>query len=163
MLNRQQTRGQMRRSLSPTQTIFTMSDSDSSTKKPGVPSWQLQSKSADAKGEEQPAPESPSRDAAIEQARKFLEEDEVRDASTDKKIAFLESKGLQNDEIEKLLGVTRNTEASAPPLEVSSPSPPRPNLISCRPLQHLHNHHKHLLQLKPYNQHTHPSNATHLQ
>ena len=107
--------------LLPTQTVLTMSDSDSGTKKPGVPSWQLQSKATESKEAGEPAAKPSSREAVIEQARKFLEEDEVRNASTDKKIAFLEGKGLESDEITELLGVTRNPEASAPPAsEVSS-------------------------------------------
>ena len=103
----------------------TMGDSNSSGKKPGVPSWQLQSKPTDTE-EAQQAPESSSRQTMIEQAKKFLEEDEVRNASTDKKIAFLESKGLKSEEITELLGVTRNPEASAaPPSQVRPQVPPR--------------------------------------
>jgi hypothetical protein len=103
-----------------------MGDSDSSDKKPAVPSWQLQSKLTDTKEAEQAAPKSSSRETMIEQAKKFLKEDEVRNASTDKKIAFLEGKGLKSEEITDLLGVTRNSEASAaPPSQVRSPVPPR--------------------------------------
>jgi hypothetical protein len=98
-----------------------MSDSGEGPKKPGVPSWQLKTKDESAKEEEKPASETPSRATVIEQARKFLEEGEVRDASTDKKIAFLESKGLQSDEIQELLGVTRNSEATATAPEVNIP------------------------------------------
>ncbi|KAG4427273.1 hypothetical protein IFR05_017245, partial [Cadophora sp. M221] len=93
-----------------------MSDSDPE-KKAGIPSWQTKAASESAKPEESlPAQEEQSRETVIAQARKFLEEDEVRDASTDKKIAFLESKGLQNEEIQQLLGITRNTEASNTPV-----------------------------------------------
>jgi Pex14 N-terminal domain len=90
-----------------------MSDSNQREKKPGVPSWQLKTKDGAAKEEEKSAPEPRSRETVIEQAKKFLEEDEVRNASTDKKIAFLESKGLRSEEIHDLLGVTRNPEASS--------------------------------------------------
>ncbi|KAG0646368.1 hypothetical protein D0Z07_8115 [Hyphodiscus hymeniophilus] len=90
-----------------------MSDSGEAGKKPAVPSWQLNSQSTAPKDAE-PAPESPSRETVIEQARKFLDEDEVRKASTDKKIAFLEGKGLNSEEITELLGVSRNPEATAP-------------------------------------------------
>jgi hypothetical protein len=93
-----------------------MSDSDPDTKKAGVPSWQLKSKEAtskvDVKEEKEDTP-TPNRETVIEQAKKFLEEDEVRNASTDKKIAFLEGKGLRREEIEGLLGITRNEEASS--------------------------------------------------
>jgi hypothetical protein len=92
--------------------LFTMSDSDHGEKKAGVPSWQLKTEDKSAKKEEKPAPESPTRETTIEQAKKFLEEDEVRNASRDKKVAFLESKGLRMEEIQDLLGVTKNPEAS---------------------------------------------------
>lgn len=100
-----------------------MSDSEEG-KKDGVPSWQLKAKvePAEKKKDEpntkdQPT-EEPSRATVIEQAKKFLEEDEVRNASTDKKIAFLETKGLRSEEIEVLLGIVRNMEASSPAIEV---------------------------------------------
>jgi hypothetical protein len=99
--------------LFPTLRLFTMSDSDHREKKAAVPSWQLKTEDESAKEEERPAPESPTRETIIEQAKKFLEEDEVRNASTDKKVAFLESKGLRVEEIQDLLGVTKNPEASS--------------------------------------------------
>lgn len=86
-----------------------MRDSDSGEKKGGVPSWQT---AGPKKEDEQPNTEPESREKVLEQAKKFLEEDEVKDATTDKKIAFLESKGLQGEEIQSLLGVSRNEEAS---------------------------------------------------
>jgi hypothetical protein len=90
---------------------------DSDQKRPGVPSWQLKLKeTTPTEGE---AETEPSRDTIVGQAKKFLEEDEVRNASTEKKIAFLESKGLTGAEIQDLLGVTRNTEASSSPSEVN--------------------------------------------
>lgn len=99
-----------------------MADSDSSSKKPGVPSWQLKTKEStpvetplenDAKPAESLNTESSSREVIVEQAKKFLEEDDVKNSSTDKKIAFLEGKGLTGAEIQELIGVTRNIEASA--------------------------------------------------
>lgn len=90
-----------------------MSDSDEIEKKAEMPSWQAKSSDDTPQADEQAAATPQPRKSVIEQAKRFLEEDEVRDASTDKKIAFLESKGLQGDEIQQLLGVTRNTEASA--------------------------------------------------
>jgi hypothetical protein len=96
-----------------------MGDSDRHEKKPGVPSWQLDAKPTKPKEAKEPASDIPSRETIVEQAKKFLEEEEVRNASTDKKIAFLEGKGLKNEEINALLGVARNPEASAPP-QVSS-------------------------------------------
>jgi hypothetical protein len=99
--------------LFPTLRLFTMSDSDRGEKKPTVPSWQSKTQDETAKEEEKPAAEPPSRETIIEQAKKFLEEDEVRNASTDKKVAFLESKGLRSEEIHDLLGVAKNPEASS--------------------------------------------------
>ncbi|KAM3084353.1 hypothetical protein ACMFMG_001541 [Clarireedia jacksonii] len=87
---------------------------DSEDKKPstGIPDWQRKSKDNDVATPPPATQESPSQLSVIEQARQFLEEDEVKDASTDKKIAFLESKGLQKEHIQELLGVTRNEEAT---------------------------------------------------
>jgi hypothetical protein len=102
-----------------------MSSSDSNSKG-GVPSWQKQQPQTP---EENPIPDksqstpattepitsgSSSRASIVENARKFLEDEEVKNATTDKKIAFLESKGLDSDEIHELLGISRNTEASNP-------------------------------------------------
>jgi len=99
-----------------------MSDPNEGEKKVGVPSRQLKSKDEAAKPEEkpdeklalEPTASEQSRETLLEQAKKFLQEDEVHDANTDKKIAFLESKGVRTEEIHELLGVTRNLEASAP-------------------------------------------------
>jgi len=120
-LDGQQTDYNLECAKQPSSAIIIMSDSDEAPKKAGVPSWQLKPKEYSKKEAEEPVPETPSRGSVIEQAKKFLEEDEVRDAPTDKKIAFLESKGLQSDEIEGLLGITRNAEATATAAEVCSP------------------------------------------
>ena len=101
-------------------TICAMSDSDSSPKKAGVPSWQLKPKDTTT-GPEEPAPES-SRETVLAQAKKFLEEDEIKNASTDKKISFLESKGLKSEDIHDLPGITRNEE-TAPAVKLLRPTP----------------------------------------
>ncbi|KAF4624943.1 hypothetical protein G7Y89_g13226 [Cudoniella acicularis] len=90
-----------------------MSDSEQGEKKASTPSWQQKADDNTAKETEKPASEPENRAAVLEQARKFLEEEEVKDATTDKKIAFLETKGLKNEEIQELLGVSRNLEASS--------------------------------------------------
>lgn len=91
-----------------------MSDSDAGEKKAGVPSWQLDPAQKPLQRDDKPAEEpKPNRETVLARARKFLEEDEVKDASTDKKIAFLESKGLESEDIQELLGVSRNLEASS--------------------------------------------------
>ncbi|KAJ5923757.1 hypothetical protein N7454_009002 [Penicillium verhagenii] len=96
-----------------------MSDS---TKPPSIPSWQRQSvSSTDQSPSQSPSP-SPSSDDApaltsredlVNQASRFLEDESIRDSSTDRKVAFLESKGLNSDEIQQLLGVSRNQEATS--------------------------------------------------
>jgi hypothetical protein len=102
-----------------------MGDSDEG-KKTGVPSWQLkdQAEPSEDRKESKPESEEPSRATVIEQAKKFLEDEEVRNSSTDKKVAFLEGKGLRSEEIQDLLGVARNTEASKSPIEVCALNPP---------------------------------------
>ncbi|PBP15711.1 hypothetical protein BUE80_DR013472 [Diplocarpon rosae] len=113
-----------------------MSDSNPAKKDSAQPGQQIPDPES---AQENPAPaRTDSRETLISQARKFLQEDNIRDASTEKKIAFLESKGLRNEEIQMLLGVMRNFEASArspesldlPPLcPQSTPSPsPQPTL-----------------------------------
>ncbi|TGO28139.1 hypothetical protein BPAE_0031g00040 [Botrytis paeoniae] len=99
-----------------------MSDSDSEAKSPSVPAWQLKGDEEQSSESQATAIEPLSRTAILEQARKFLEEDDVKNASTDKKIAFLESKGLEGDDIQELLGVSRNDEATNTSItEVKSP------------------------------------------
>ena len=96
--------------------------SDSSSKPPSIPSWQRQSGNRPT-DESTPSPTSPSpssddapastnRQDLLTQAAKFLEDESIRDSPTDRKVSFLESKGLNSDEINSLLGITRNAEAS---------------------------------------------------
>jgi hypothetical protein len=40
----------------------------------------------------------------LEQASRFLEDETIRDAPRERKVAFLESKGVQSEDIEALLG-----------------------------------------------------------
>ena len=97
-----------------------MSGSDKAAKPP-IPPWQRQSdslpseQSRDAEkgsngNETQDSPPSPS--TLLQQAAKFLENDEIQSSSTERKISFLESKGVRNEEIHELLGISRNAEAS---------------------------------------------------
>ncbi|OJD17923.1 hypothetical protein AJ78_02028 [Emergomyces pasteurianus Ep9510] len=91
-------------------------------KVPAIPSWQLQhsdkaaSNSTTSSGSpiaDTTKTESSPKETLIEQASRFLEDESIRDAPTDNKIAFLESKGLQNEDIQKLLGISRNPEATS--------------------------------------------------
>ncbi|KAL8736417.1 MAG: hypothetical protein Q9166_000209 [cf. Caloplaca sp. 2 TL-2023] len=45
----------------------------------------------------------PPRAVLLQQASKFLKEDEIKDASTERKVAFLRSKGLEDEEVYRLL------------------------------------------------------------
>ncbi|KAL3496036.1 peroxisomal membrane anchor protein conserved region-domain-containing protein [Aspergillus germanicus] len=90
-----------------------MSDSDS---KPSIPLWQQQNSAAAppaSDDKDKDAGEDTARSTLVAQASKFLQDESIQDASTDRKIAFLESKGLTSPEIESLLGVSRNSEASS--------------------------------------------------
>ena len=91
---------------------------DDTSKSASIPSWQTANKTA----EESPSPTSDdapattastSRQALLDQASKFLEDDSIRDAPTERKVSFLESKGLSSDDIEQVLGVSRNAEPSS--------------------------------------------------
>ncbi|KAK2733483.1 hypothetical protein FQN57_002092 [Myotisia sp. PD_48] len=53
------------------------------------------------------------KDTLLEQAKRFLQDESIRDAPTDRKIAFLESKGVSNDDIQSLLGDSRNQDATS--------------------------------------------------
>ena len=52
----------------------------------------------------------------LEQATRFLEDPAIRDAPRERKVAFLESKGVDDKEIETLLGAEPN-QGNAPDLE----------------------------------------------
>ncbi|KAF4968855.1 hypothetical protein FZEAL_10335, partial [Fusarium zealandicum] len=122
-----------------------MSDSDSAPGRPAIPSWQqseteseaaptpsstssstseVDAPTADAPADtpvDAPAEETPvaSQDEhSVEVARRFLENDDVRHASHDSKVAFLKSKGIDEADIETLLGqqdssTTSETDAGA--------------------------------------------------
>ncbi|KAJ5959335.1 uncharacterized protein N7479_006485 [Penicillium vulpinum] len=90
---------------------------DDTSKSASIPSWQRANETVD----ESPSPTSndapattasTSRQALLDQASKFLEDESIRDAPTDRKVSFLESKGLNSDDIEQVLGVSRNAEAT---------------------------------------------------
>lgn len=94
-----------------------MSDSASKPKS-ALPSWQVQSvpdsppkdSGADAASPAEP----PSTLTVLEQAKKFLEEDEVKNASVEKKVAFLKTKGLTEEEITELGVLLHSTDSPSP-------------------------------------------------
>ena len=63
----------------------------------------------------------PSRASLLEQAAEFLEAKDIRDAPTERKISFLESKGLTNEEVHRLLGVSRHTDHVTEPTAEARP------------------------------------------
>ncbi|EEA26575.1 hypothetical protein TMatcc_005148 [Talaromyces marneffei ATCC 18224] len=111
-----------------------MSDDSS---KPSIPEWQRKASSALSSTDQNASVDKPTeettstedeqttsssdRSALLEQAKTFLADPEIRDATTTRKIKFLESKGLTNDEIDSLLGVSRNKDAPITP-ETNDPS-----------------------------------------
>ncbi|EEU42778.1 uncharacterized protein NECHADRAFT_95697 [Fusarium vanettenii 77-13-4] len=74
-----------------------MSDSDSNPGQPAIPDWQKTQTEDNESQSTEPAP-TPSI------ARRFLDNDAVRHAPHDKKVAFLKSKGIDDADIEALLG-----------------------------------------------------------
>ncbi|KAL2828835.1 peroxisomal membrane anchor protein conserved region-domain-containing protein [Aspergillus pseudoustus] len=89
-----------------------MTDSD---KKSSIPLWQQQNSSTppSTDDKDKDTGKDTARSTLIEQASKFLEDESIKDATIDRKIAFLETKGLTSPEIDSLLGVSRNLEASS--------------------------------------------------
>ena len=83
---------------------------DSADKKsPSIPEWQK----AFAQSSSPPSTETSadaqddgaaSKTQLLDQAKRFLEDESIRDASRERKVAFLEQKGLQGDDIQTLLG-----------------------------------------------------------
>lgn len=100
----------------------------SGPKEKSIPQWQRQDAARDAKEspKESVSPDHegkppPSRATLLEQAAKFLETEDIRDAPTERKISFLESKGLTNEEIHKLLGISRNSDPVTRPVGPAKP------------------------------------------
>jgi hypothetical protein len=78
-------------------------DGDSRTRTPSIPSWQQIPPSTAEEGASQAAPEHTELDP-LEQARLFLQHDDIKDAPHEEKAAFLERKGIKTTDIQKLLG-----------------------------------------------------------
>ena len=93
-----------------------------------IPQWQRQeaakppeksAKEPEKSDHEEKPP--PSRASLLDQAAEFLEAKDIRDAPTERKISFLESKGLTNEEVHRLLGVSRNTDHVTEPIDEARP------------------------------------------
>ncbi|OJJ76560.1 hypothetical protein ASPBRDRAFT_39049 [Aspergillus brasiliensis CBS 101740] len=100
---------------------------DSKPKPSSIPQWQQPNNATntDTNSESTSSPPSDdtSRSTLIEQATKFLEDESIRDAPTDRKVIFLQSKGLREDEINTLLGISSTPKASDTTEEEKPASP----------------------------------------
>src|SRR5436309_10264560 len=83
----------------------------SEPRRPAIPDWQtnyLQSSATPeplAKDPPSNSNDAPSSDTGLlELARRWLKDESIRDSPRERKVAFLEEKGLQGDDIQKLLG-----------------------------------------------------------
>jgi hypothetical protein len=75
-----------------------------------IPQWQRQIATENTTAEQDtPLP----KHALLEQAAKFLDHDDIRNASLDQKVAFLESKGLNSEDVRELLGHLPEQDASS--------------------------------------------------
>ncbi|KAI9044072.1 peroxisomal membrane protein PEX14 [Aspergillus affinis] len=114
--------------------------SDPKPNRASIPDWQKPNATAPSDPEPNsastPSPASDenetdaSRSTLLEQATNFLQDDAIRDAPIDRKISFLESKGLHNNEIDSLLGVSRNPEATNTDTSTETTSPDSVNAPS---------------------------------
>lgn len=98
--------------------------SDNDPKPSSIPAWQRakpNDESPSPSSDDAPATTTP-RQTLLEQASKFLEDESIRDAPEDRKVSFLESKGLNPEDIQQVLGVSRNAEASSTDTE-AKPEP----------------------------------------
>ena len=115
---------------------------DATMSKPSIPAWQRTATTdpPSLSVDEQPKPENAAEDSTkpvaeepggveamgedlpstdlLEQARRFLEDANIRDAPREKKAAFLQAKGVSPEDVEALLGKTTSENAS-PDLEAA--------------------------------------------
>ncbi|KAL7954660.1 peroxisomal membrane anchor protein conserved region domain-containing protein [Trichoderma compactum] len=80
-----------------------MDDSEGKSSPDGVPKWQLNAPSDDAAADASPSQQNSDTDK-LEVARRFLDDDAVKTAPRDTKVDFLKSKGVEDEDIEHLLG-----------------------------------------------------------
>lgn len=81
-----------------------MSDPEDKAASAAIPGWQ--------RGQPDDAAATPKDDGdgAIDVARRFLDDDEIKAAPRDKKVTFLKAKGISDGDIQKLLGEPEETE-----------------------------------------------------
>jgi hypothetical protein len=113
-------------------TIPTMADS-SGAKRPAIPNWQRSPIQSSTTAEPPPSDyTSPSDNMRrsdtelLEQAKRWLEDESIRDAPTERKASFLEQKGLQGSDIQKLLrtdhGLQHDNASSPSNTQAASPT-----------------------------------------
>lgn len=92
-----------------------MDDSEGKSSPEGVPKWQLNAPSdnADNAAAEASQSQQNSDTDKLEVARRFLDDDAVKTAPRDTKIDFLKSKGVEDEDIEHLLGGLEEAPSSA--------------------------------------------------
>jgi Pex14 N-terminal domain len=117
----------------------------SAPKRPAIPDWQMHyvqpSATPEPLAKDPPSNsnDAPSSDTGLlELARRWLKDESIRDSPRERKIAFLEEKGLQGDDIQKLLGTedilerepemktVHDSASSASTMKASSPTLPTP-------------------------------------
>lgn len=109
-----------------------MADSEDKAASSSTPEWQRSQTEATPAATE---------DTTVDIARRFLDDDAIKTAPRDKKVAFLKAKGIQDDDIQKLLG---KPEEESKSVEVSILLDLRnrhPALTHPRPRQHHHSLH----------------------
>ncbi|KAL6821198.1 peroxisomal membrane anchor protein conserved region domain-containing protein [Trichoderma sp. SZMC 28015] len=92
-----------------------MDDSEGKSSSDGVPKWQLNAPSdnADTAAADASQSQQNSDTDKLEVARRFLDDDAVKTAPRDTKIDFLKSKGVEDEDIEHLLGGLEEAPSSA--------------------------------------------------
>jgi Pex14 N-terminal domain len=101
-------------------------------KKAEIPAWQ-RSGISDRASPTGVAQEKTTHEAdkfTLEAARKFLEDESIRNEPRDRKIAFLKEKGLQNEEIQSLLGYEKPAATSLSELELKTVHDSTTDLVS---------------------------------
>ncbi|KAM3512442.1 hypothetical protein MY11210_003932 [Beauveria gryllotalpidicola] len=90
----------------------------------GIPAWQRTSQPNSPAGSTDAGADagSPTAEDKLTIAKRFLDDEKVKNEPRDKKVAFLKSKGVEDDHIQKLLGDTHET-ASEKDTGVSSSRP----------------------------------------
>lgn len=100
-----------------------MDDSEGKPPSESVPKWQLNAPEDEPTAEDAPESQQQQQDAPsdkLEVARRFLEDDAVKTAPRHTKVDFLKSKGVEDADIEHLLGGLN--EASPAPKDAAAPT-----------------------------------------